>query len=243
MTAARFPEIAAHYRRQIVDGELKPGQKMPTMKDVAQEFDTSSNTVTKAYDLLKSEGLIVTKSGSGTLVAERRNVSVTGAGRLNRLKRTGSAYVPGETTTDRWVGTRSIDDPVIAERLGLEPHDEVVIRRRVVRQDGEPRSIGVSIIHMRVLGDVPELLSPDKLERLWHEWYTERTGRDVIRSPEARRARLASADELVTFGISLPSTVAAAVLVTVSVFHDEEGPIEVWEDVLPPGAWAEGEEA
>lgn len=242
MTAARFPDIAAHYRRQIADGELKPGDKMPTMKDVAKQFGTSSNTVTKAFELLKNERLIVTKPGSGTLVADRKNVSTTGAARLRRLKRTGKAYAPGETTTDRWVGTVSCADAGIAELLGIEPHDEVVMRRRVVRQDGEPKSVGLSIIHMRVLADVPEVLHPEKLERLWHEWYTERTGREVTRSPEVRRARLASNSELDAFGISLPHTVAAAVLVTVSVFHDENGPVEVWEDVLPPGAFQEGDD-
>lgn len=235
-------EIAAHYRKLIDDGSLEPGANMPSYQDVIKAFETSPSTVNAAYRLLKTEGLIKTNPGVGTIVAEQSDVALTGAARLRRIKRTGEPYAPGETVTKHWVGLASAGDPKIAELLDVEPHDEIVIRRKVHRRPGRPATLDIACIHTRALSDVPELLQEQPFERWWQEIYTERTGREVTRSPERRTARLISNDELAALGIELPAHVAAAVLVVVNVFHDEDGPLEVWEDVYPPGAWQMDEE-
>jgi DNA-binding GntR family transcriptional regulator len=232
----RYEEIAAHYRRLIQDGELSPGDRLPSLRNVCDEFSVAVATANRAFQMLKTEGLTDATS-EGTVVAEQPNVAVTGVARLRRLKRTGKSLAPGETTTNRWAGLLSVADPEIAKLLGLEPHDEVVMRRRVHRRDGRPPTLELSCIHMRALIDVPELRQPEPFKRLWHEVYTERTGREVTKSPERRTARLISNDELNALGITLPPESAAAVLVVVNVFHDEAGAIEYWEDVYPPGAW------
>lgn len=237
MAEPRFPDIVNHYRALIEDGTLAPGDRMPTTREVEKKFKTTSTTVAKAYKQLQAENLIITKSGSGSFVAERPNVTVTGAARLRRISRTGQPYAPGETSTDHWVGRVSCADPEIAKRLKVETTDEIVLRRRVFRRDGKASSVGLSCIHIRALTDVPELMQERPFDRFWQEVYSERTGQEVHRSPEERSARLASNDELGALEIQLPPTVAAPVLVVVNVFHDEKGPLEVWEDVYPPGAW------
>ncbi|NEB42301.1 GntR family transcriptional regulator [Streptomyces sp. SID14515] len=237
-----YAEIATHFRRQIADGELSPGEAMPSYAKAAEEFEVNRTTVIRAYDILKSEGLIVSRPGKGTTVAHQSDVAVTGVARLNRLARTGKPYAPGESSTDHWAGLRSLADPLIANLLGVEPHDEVVIRRRVHRRDGKPSTVALSVIHVRALGDVPEILSNAPLERWWQELYKERTGREVTKSPERRTARLISNNELKALGVELPPEAATAALVVVNVFHDEDGPLEVWEDLYPPGSWQVDEE-
>ena len=74
-------------------------------------------------------------------------------------------------------------------------------------------------------------------EPFWPKRYTERTGKEVVRLPERRGARLASTDELEAMEIDIPPNSAAAVLILQSVFMDDEGPIEVWDDVYRPGLW------
>lgn len=241
-TATTPAELAAHYRKEIEDGKLAPGEQLPSHRQVVEEFKTSPSTINKAWQLLKTEGLIRTEAGKGTYVTEQSDVAVTGAARLRRIERTGQPYAPGEMATKRWVGMRSVADPKIAELLDLELHDEVVIRRRVHRRPGKPPTLDTSFIHTRALGDVPEVLDSAPFEQLWHKLYTERTGREVTRSPERRTARLISNDELKALGLDLPNEVAAAVLVVVNVFHDDEGPLEVWEDIYPPSAWQADEE-
>lgn len=232
-----YADIASHYRKLISDGALAPGDEMPPMSEVCKKFKVSITTANRAYRLLKSEGLTVPKPGVGTVVAQRPDVAVTGAARLKRLERTGQTRAPGETSSHHWKGLRSVADPLIAELLDVELHDEIVIRRRVHHREGAPSTVDSSFIHVRALGTVPELLDEGPMERWWQELYKERTGRDVTRSPERRTARMISTDELNALGINVAPEVAAAALVVVNVFHDEDGPLEVWEDVYPPGAW------
>lgn len=232
----RYEEIAAHYRRLIQDGILSPGDTLPTMRDVCAAHGVAMNTASSAFRLLKDEGLTKATS-AGTVVAERPDVAVTGAARLKRLERTGQTRAPGETSSNHWNGMRSVADPLIADLLGVEPHDEIVIRSRVHHREGGASTFDTSFIHVRALGPVPEILDAGPLERWWQELYKERTGREVTRSPERRTARLISNTELNALGIDLPPESAAAVLVVVNVFHDEDGPLEVWEDVYPPGKW------
>lgn len=232
----RYEEIAAHYRRLIEDGTLSPGDPLPTMREVMAEHSVAMNTASSAFRLLKSEGLTEATS-AGTVVAERPDVAVTGSARLKHLERTGSTRFPGETSSHHWHGLRSVADPLIARLLGVEPHDEIVIRRRVHHREGGPSTFDSSYVHARALGPVRELLDEGPMERWWQELYKERTGREITQSPERRTARLISNTELEQLGIDLPPEAAAAVLVVVNVFHDEEGPLEVWEDVYPPGAW------
>lgn len=238
-----YADIAAHYRRLIEDGELKPGDKMPTMQHVRDEFGVSMATANRAYRQLQAEGLTQGRTGSGTVVAARSRSASTGAARLNRLNRTGRMYAAGETSTDHVAMLRSCADPDIADQLGIELHDEIVIRRRVFRQDGRPTIVALSCINTRALPDVPELMQAGQLKPFWQTTYTERTGREVTRSPERRGARLASSDELAALEVDVPPNAAVPVLVLHTTFHDQDGPLEVWEDVYAPGLWQVASEA
>lgn len=236
MAPTQATDIAAHYRRAITDGDLRPGDRLPPVRETAERFGVATATVTRAYKMLKAEGLTAPRERVGTVVAERSRV-VTGAEKLARLERTGKALAEGESTSDHWAGLRSCTDSDICRLLGIEPHDEIVLRRRVLRQDGRPVAVALSLISMRALADVPELLTQGRLEPFWQRTYTERTGREITRSPEMYGARLASNDELRALEIDVPDHVAVPVLVLRIVHHDDDGPIEVWEDVHPPNTW------
>lgn len=60
-------------RNQIVIGiaekKLLPGEKLPTIRSLAQESGINMMTVSKAYQLLKQEGYIVTDRRNGAAVA------------------------------------------------------------------------------------------------------------------------------------------------------------------------------
>jgi len=241
-TGPGYADIAAHYRRKIEDGQLGPGDAMPPMSQVREEFGVSITTVNRAYRLLKDEGLTIPRPGAGTVVAERPRVASTGAARLERIARTGTPYAPGETSINHRADLRSCADPAVAALLGVELGDEVIVRSRVFLRDGKPAVAALSVIHMRALIDVPELLQPQPFDRFWQEIYKERTGRQTTKSPERRTARLAAANELDLLDVHVPENAAVPVLVLVNVFHDDDGPLEVWEDIYAPGLWqVEGE--
>ena len=67
--------IYQQIRNQVVlgvaSGELKPGEKIPTMRALADEAGINFMTVNKAYALLKQEGIIVTDRRNGARICDR----------------------------------------------------------------------------------------------------------------------------------------------------------------------------
>lgn len=66
--------IYVQLRNQIVKGigkgELKAGEKLPTVRQLASDAGVNTMTVNKAYQILKSEGFIRTDRRLGAFVAE-----------------------------------------------------------------------------------------------------------------------------------------------------------------------------
>lgn len=230
----RYDEIAAHFRRQIQDGELQPGAKLPSLRKVCDDFNVSMNTANRAFQLLKSEGL-TTATLEGTVVAERPDVVISGVDRLGRLNRTGRRYGPGEDSAGHRVMRRSAYDAEVCRALEIEPGEEVVIRIRTFRQDGRPTSVGLSVYPPRTTNEVPELAEEERMDRYFGDIYTERTGREVIEGQRTAHARQASQDEINALELDVPAHMAVAVLVTDVTFHDEDGPVGYWQDVYAPG--------
>lgn len=56
----------------IAQGVLSPGEKLPTVRSLADEAGVNMMTVSKAYQLLKQEGYITTDRRSGTVVSARQ---------------------------------------------------------------------------------------------------------------------------------------------------------------------------
>ena len=63
-----YLEIAEAGRRAIVSGELKAGQRLPPVREMAKRWRCTPNTVSRAYALLAREGLISSHRGGGTRV-------------------------------------------------------------------------------------------------------------------------------------------------------------------------------
>ena len=61
----------------IAEGKLKPGEKLPTIRALAEESGINMMTVSKAYQLLKQEGYILTDRRSGAVVAPRGETADT----------------------------------------------------------------------------------------------------------------------------------------------------------------------
>ena len=55
----------------VARGELAPGEKLPTIRALAEECGINMMTASKAYQLLKQEGVITTDRRSGAVVAAR----------------------------------------------------------------------------------------------------------------------------------------------------------------------------
>jgi GntR family transcriptional regulator len=65
-----YVQIVAQVRHAIEVGGLAPGEKLPTVRGLAGELAIAPNTIVKAYNELQSEGLVESRAGVGTVVAE-----------------------------------------------------------------------------------------------------------------------------------------------------------------------------
>lgn len=65
-----FKQIRNQIVMGISDGRLAPGEKLPTVRGLAEEIGINSMTVNKAYQLLKQEGYIIADRRNGVRVRE-----------------------------------------------------------------------------------------------------------------------------------------------------------------------------
>ncbi|GAA0381212.1 TetR/AcrR family transcriptional regulator C-terminal domain-containing protein [Streptomyces blastmyceticus] len=70
----RYSRIVAELRQRIETGELAPGDRVPSTREITRQWNVAMATATKALTELRREGLVRAVPGVGTVVAERRPV-------------------------------------------------------------------------------------------------------------------------------------------------------------------------
>lgn len=68
--AVLYKRIAETFRRQIFDGNLKPGDRLPSIRELTQAWNCTPGTVQRAYQELARDGLVVSRAGQGTKVVD-----------------------------------------------------------------------------------------------------------------------------------------------------------------------------
>lgn len=79
-----YEQVVDDYRALIIRGVMKPGEKMPSVRELSRELTVNPNTVQKAYRELERLGYINTVAGKGCFVAEKQNV-VPDPGRISMV--------------------------------------------------------------------------------------------------------------------------------------------------------------
>src|SRR5215469_17008353 len=67
--APMYDQLSEWFRRAILDGRLRPGQRVPSTRSLAKELNISRVPVLSAYEQLYAEGYLETFVGAGTCVA------------------------------------------------------------------------------------------------------------------------------------------------------------------------------
>lgn len=68
--------VAEQLKQLIIDGELKPGDKLPSLRSLAESFQVGQSTIREAFSALKTIGLIETRQGEGTFVREHHPLTL-----------------------------------------------------------------------------------------------------------------------------------------------------------------------
>jgi DNA-binding transcriptional regulator YhcF (GntR family) len=71
-----YRQLIEQVRRMVASGQLTPGMEFPSVREVATEYTVNPTTISKAYSLLESEGLLQRHRGKPmTIATPRRNLS------------------------------------------------------------------------------------------------------------------------------------------------------------------------
>lgn len=65
-----YRQIIAQIRLAVATGRVRPGDKLPSIRDLSQTLEISPITVVKAYNELEHMGVVETRRGRGTFVTE-----------------------------------------------------------------------------------------------------------------------------------------------------------------------------
>ncbi|MHC4632388.1 MAG: GntR family transcriptional regulator, partial [Planctomycetota bacterium] len=65
-----YIQVAEQISEAIAKGQLASGDKLPAIRKLAAELVINPNTVARAYSRLEQAGLVITKTGSGTFIAD-----------------------------------------------------------------------------------------------------------------------------------------------------------------------------
>ena len=66
-----YQQLTDKIRGAVLEGRLKPNQKLPSSRSLAKSLTISRSTVTQSYEQLESEGYLETRCGSGTYVCHQ----------------------------------------------------------------------------------------------------------------------------------------------------------------------------
>lgn len=65
-----YAQIVLEVQRAVATGHLRPGDQLPTVRQLAVDLKVNPNTVARAYMELERSGIIATRRGRGTFVSD-----------------------------------------------------------------------------------------------------------------------------------------------------------------------------
>jgi len=212
-----YQQLYEILRKKIVRGDWQPGELLPSESELIEQYQVSRITARKALESLVNENLIYRERGRGTFVAHPtveqalvRIISFTEDMRQRGFK-------PGTQVLSSGLVPASEE---IAEKLRVEPGEELASLERLRLADGETMSLEQSFLVHRYC---PGILQLDYAKNPLREALEDRSGIQLVCASQVIRAMTASRE----LADKLNIQPGAAVLYIERVsFSQEDVPVE-----------------
>ncbi|MGY4690931.1 GntR family transcriptional regulator [Salibacterium sp. K-3] len=79
-----YMQLADRINRQILRGELQPGEKLPSVREMGIQSNVNPNTVQRTYQILEGSEIVESRRGQGTFVTEDPDILQSMRERLKR---------------------------------------------------------------------------------------------------------------------------------------------------------------
>lgn len=238
MALPKYDQIASDLRGRIVRGDLAPGAALPSERELVDRWGVARATVVKALDVLRQEGLIDTRQGTGSTVRPRIPLARTAGERYATSVATGQIYTAGEYA--EIVSAELVPAPDdVAAGLGVETGATVVRRHRVTFEGETPTATSYSWFTAEVGEAAPRLLLRERVREGTTRYVEMQTGRRPHTGRDWWVSRLATDEELALLRLEGP----AAVSEVRHAAYDADGKVLAYEvGINPSGRWSRTDE-
>jgi DNA-binding transcriptional regulator YhcF (GntR family) len=69
-----YTQISGELKNRVISGQIRPGDKLPSVREIAEEFSVNPNTVQRVFMELEKDGITYSERGVGTFVKEDGNM-------------------------------------------------------------------------------------------------------------------------------------------------------------------------
>ncbi len=137
-----YVQIAEIVRRDIENGTLRPGERLPNELEMADRYGVSRLTVRKSFQILSREGILTQRQGKGTFIQEMPPIR-EGLSSLHSLSTVIEQH--GAVPRVDVLNLRMIKaPPAVARKLRLDPgNDTVLYIERRHRIDNDPVALAM----------------------------------------------------------------------------------------------------
>lgn len=230
-----YREIADELRARIDSGELGPGARLPSENELMAVHGVEQLTARRALDVLKNEGLIQARRGSGTFVRDFQPVRRVSPNRL-KASQWGSGRsvwtgdVPDRQLTVTDVRVDREEPPAhIASVLGA---GTALTRRRVYSVDGRPVQLATSYYPADLVAG-SRIAEADTGPGGAYARLAE-LDLEPVRFREEIRSRMPNPDEAAALDLPQGTPV---ILVVRTAYTRDERPVEVNEMTMDAGSY------
>lgn len=212
-------QLAEQFRERIEAGLLKPGDQLPSERELGEEFGISRMTARQAIMYLVRQGKLVVKPGIGTFVAEPKLTHDT----LHLLGFTEEMFSHGQAASSQVLEQALVIPPAqVAARLNLDGGEQAIKLVRL-RLSGEMPLLleTVFIPHRLATGLEQEDLSKSSLYGLLEQNF----GLHLESAQQTMEVTTANEDESLLFDIPLGATM---LLLEGTTFTGDGQPVEAF---------------
>lgn len=234
-----YLRIATDIRGQIVTGELAPGFKLPSETKLMHQYGVSRTVAKWAVSVLKGEGLVEGRAGSGVYVRDTRRLVRDAHGRDMRSASgptspfARDAQRAGHRGAWEHDSRHDVADERIAARLAVDPGTPLMRTAYRFLADAEPIQLSTSYEPLGITGGTA-VEWPEDGAAVGVVARFDSLGVHIDEFVERITVRPALADE--AEALSLPAR-SAAVLVIERTYYAAETPVETADIVLPGGRY------
>jgi GntR family transcriptional regulator len=222
-----YQQIRNYLEDLILDGQLEPGDKLPSEKDLQNQFGVSRITARRALQDLSNEGKIQRVAGKGSFVLKPKIEPLTALTSFSE-NMIAQGYKPSYRNAEISIITPSSK---IKETLKLQEGERVAYLAREMLANGLPMALQEAYFSERIFLQNPSLFTIEILNNIsFYKVLEIELGIHLNRAEESVDAALAREDEALKLNINTSDVV---LIINRTTFDIDDRPTEFVKLVFP----------